>query len=105
MTPKETATATIETFFKLLGRKVQAIEDSWEEYKLASAIVHDYQGRYTISTESFGDTADTIAVRVYNFKFEGAGEFDYILAVATTPELAAKFTREAIAAYEQELAE
>lgn len=108
MTPneiaKETATATVETFFKLLGRKVR-VEDAWETQSFMSAIVHDYQGLYTISTESFRDRAETIGVRVYNFKFEGDGSFDYILAVRTTPELAAKFTQEAIAAYEKELTE
>ncbi|MDK4337690.1 hypothetical protein [Corynebacterium accolens] len=100
MTPKETAIATVETFFKLLGRKVQAIENSWEEYNLTSAVVRDYQGRYTISGESFEDLPGAITVRVYNFA-DKTKRF-YILDVGkVTPELAARFTREAITAYER----
>lgn len=100
MTPKETATATVETFFKLLGHKVQAV-DTWKTHRFMSAIVDGYQGRYTISADSYKDSPNTITVRVYNFEDETNSY--YILDVSSiTPELAAKFTREAINAYEEE---
>lgn len=100
MTPKETATATVETFFKLLGHKVQAV-DTWKTHRFMSAIVHDYEGRYTIDADSFKDSPDTITMRVYNFEDETNSY--YILDVSRiTPELAAKFTKEAINAYEKE---
>lgn len=103
MTPKETATATIETFFKLLGHKVP-VEDAWETNSFMSAIVHDYEGRYTISADSYKDSPNTITVRVYNFE-DDAKRQNVLIVSSITPELAAKFTREAIAAYEQELGE
>lgn len=100
MTPKETAIATVEKFFKLLGRKVQ-VEDAWEMYSFMSARVYDYQGRYTITALSF---KDTLNVSVYDF-VEDARRDDILRVGKIGPELAAKFTREAINAYEQELAE
>ncbi|MDK8469847.1 hypothetical protein [Corynebacterium accolens] len=101
MTKKETAVATVEAFFKLLGRKVQ-VDDAWERNSFMGATVHDYQGRYTISTESFKDSPDTITVRVYNFADKTKNFF--ILDVSrVSPELAARFTQEAIDAYEQKL--
>lgn len=103
MTEKETVTATVEKFFELLGSKELFVRFN-EEYNLASSIVRNYQGRYTISAESFEDLPDTITVRVYNF--EDKTKRFYILDVSRiTPELAARFTQEAIDAYEQELAE
>ena len=103
MTPKETATATVETLFKLLGRKPR-VEDEWETHSFMSVRVRDFQGRYTITADSFKDSPDTITVRVYNF--EDKTKRFYILDVSKIgPELAAKFTREAINAYEKELGE
>lgn len=101
MTPKETVIATVETFFKLLGRKELFVHFN-EGYNLASSIVRDYQGRYTISAESFEDLPDAITVRVYDHEDYAKREFVLIVS-HITPELAAKFTREAIAAYEKEL--
>lgn len=99
MTPKETAISTVEKFFELLGRKELFVRFN-EEYNLASSIVRNYQGRYTISAESFEDLPDTITVRVYNFE-DKTNRF-YILDVSrVSPELAARFTREAITAYER----
>ena len=103
MTPKETAIATVEKFFELLGCKELFVHFS-EEYNFASSIVRDYQGRYTIYAESFEDLPDTITVRVYDYEDDAKREFVLIVS-HITPELAAKFTREAINAYEQELAE
>lgn len=103
MTPKETATATVETFFKIMGCKVR-VEDEWETHTFMNARVYDFQGRYTITADSFDDLPDAITVRVYNF--EDKTKRFYILDVSrVSPELAAKFTQEAINAYEQELAE
>ncbi|MEJ4121386.1 hypothetical protein [Corynebacterium macginleyi] len=100
MTPKETATATVETFFKLLGCKELFVRFN-EEYNLASSTVRDYQGRYTISADSYKDSPDTITVRVYDFGDETNSH--YVLdAIGVSPELAAIFTREAINAYEEE---
>lgn len=103
MTPKETATVTVEKFFELLGCHVQ-VNDFWESHGGIDCIVHDYQGRYTISTESFKDSPDTITVRVYNFE-DKTKRFCILDVSKIGPELAAKFTQEAITAYEQELAE
>lgn len=103
MTPKETATATVETFFKLLGRKGRFFHFN-KESTLATARVYDYQGRYSIFATAFTYKPDLISVNVHDF--EDDAKRDYILDVSrTTPELAAKFTREAIADYERELAE
>ncbi|MBK4145357.1 hypothetical protein GWO58_00395 [Corynebacterium macginleyi] len=100
MTPKETVTAIVETFFKLLGCKELFVHFN-EEYNSASSIVRDYQGRYMISADSCKDSPDTITVRVYNFEDETNSH--YVLDVSrVSPELAAKFTREAISAYEKE---
>lgn len=103
MTPKETAIATVETFFKLLRCKELFVYFN-EEYNFASSIMRDYQGRYTIYAESFEDLPDTITVRVYDYEDDAKREFVLIVS-EITPELAAKFTREAINVYEQELAE
>lgn len=103
MTPKETAIVTVETFFKLLGRKVQ-VEDAWEMYSFMSARVYDYQGRYMITADASKDLSDTIAVRVYNFE-DRTKRFCVLDVSRVSPELAAKFTQEVINAYEQELAE
>lgn len=101
MTKKEIAIATVEAFFKLLGRKPR-VEDAWEMYSFMSARVYDYQGRYTITADASKDLSDTITVRVYNF--EDKTKRFYVLDVSRVPpELAAKFTREAINAYEQKL--
>ena len=103
MTPKETAISTVEKFFELLGRK-ERVDDWWETYSFMSARVHDYQGRYMITADASKDLSDTITVRVYNF--EDRTKRFYVLDVSkVTPELAAKFTKEAITAYEQELTE
>nr|DAQ14467.1 MAG TPA: hypothetical protein [Caudoviricetes sp.] len=108
MTPKEAATATVEKFFELLGYNVQ-VNDYWESHGGIDCIVHDYQlhdyqGPYTIVGSSFEGSQDTISVNVYNL--EDDAKRDHVLRVSrVTPELAAKFTREAINAYEQELAE
>lgn len=103
MTPKETAIATVEKFFKLLGRKVEIL-DTWEKLGFMNGTEWDYQGRCTISASSFKHSPDTINVNVYDLKDDA--ERDDILSVRkTSPELAAKFTKEAINAYEQELAE
>ncbi|QRJ57479.1 hypothetical protein GWO64_009495 [Corynebacterium macginleyi] len=103
MTPKETVIATVETFLKLLGCKELFVHFN-EEYNSASSTVRDYQGRYTISADSYKDSPDTITVRVYNF--EDDAKRQRVLVVSNiTPELAAKFTREAINAYEEELGE
>ncbi|QRP20935.1 hypothetical protein [Corynebacterium macginleyi] len=100
MAPKETATATVETFFKLLGCKELFVR-LHEEYNSASSIVRDYQGRYMISAESFKDSLDTITVRVYDFGDETNSH--YVLdVIGVSPELAAKFTRETINSYEEE---
>lgn len=100
MTPKETATATVEKFFELLGCHVQ-VDDWWETHSFMSVRVHDFQSRYTITADSFKDSPDTITVRVYNF--EDKTKRFYILDVSKIgPELAVKFTREAITAYEQD---
>lgn len=103
MSPKETATATVETFLKLLGCKVQVI-DKWETHGFMSAFVRDYQGRYTISAESFEDLPDTITVRIYDFKDDAKRETVLVVSNITL-ELTAKFTREAINAYEEKLGE
>lgn len=103
MTPKETATATVEKFFKLLGRK-ERVEDEWETHSFMSVRVYDFQGRYTITADSFKDSSGTIAVRVYNFE-DKTKRFCILDVSKIGPELAAKFTQEAITAYEQELAE
>lgn len=101
MTPKETA--TLIAFFKLLGRKAKILE-SKKKYNLVTATEYDYQGRYTISGTVFKENPAFIKVAIYDFKNDA--KRDYILGVSRiTPELAAKFTREAIAAYEKELAE
>ncbi|MEJ4093758.1 hypothetical protein [Corynebacterium accolens] len=103
MTPKETATATVATFFKLLGCKEEILDD-WEKRGLINGWVWDYQDRCTISATSFEDSPGTIHVNVYDLGEDT--ERESILHVRRTgPELAAKFTREAINAYEQELAE
>lgn len=103
MTPKETAAATVEKFFKLLGCKALFLHSN-KEYKLISAVVYDCQGRYSIFATAFECKPGLISVNVHDF--EDDAKRDYILDVSrTTPELAAKFTKEAINAYEQELAE
>lgn len=108
MTPKETATATVEKFFELLGCHVQ-VNDFWESHGGIDCIVHDYQlhdyqGPYTIVGSSFEGSQDTISVNVYDLNDDA--KRDHVLRVSRiTPELAARFTREAITAYEQELAE
>lgn len=100
MTPKETATATVETFFKLLGHKVQAV-DTWKTHRFMSAIVDGYQGYYTICAEAYKDSPDTITVRVHDFG-DDAKRQSVLVVSGITPELAAKFTKEAINAYEKE---
>lgn len=108
MTPKETAISTVEKFFELQGCHAQ-VNDFWESHGAIDCIVHDYQvhdyqGPYTIVGSSFEGSQDTISVNVYNL--EDDAKRDHVLRVSrVSPELAAKFTREAIAAYEQELAE
>lgn len=108
MTPKETAIATVEKFFKLLGCAVR-VDDYWESCGVIDCIVHDYQvhdyqGPYTIVGSSFEGSQDTISVNVYNL--EDDAKRDHVLRVSRiAPELAAKFTQEAINAYEQKLGE
>ncbi|WKS56825.1 hypothetical protein [Corynebacterium accolens] len=103
MTPKETATATVEKFFELLGCKEEILDD-WERRGLINGWVWDYQDRCTISATSFKYSPGTIHVNVYDLKDDA--ERDDILSVRKTgPELAAKFTQEAINAYEKELGE
>lgn len=103
MTPKETAISTVEKFFELLGCKVQ-VDDYWEKRRFMNGFVWDYRERCTISASSFKHSPDTINVNVYDL--DDDAERENILNIRSTgPELAAKFTREAINAYEQELAE
>lgn len=108
MTPKETATVTVEKFFELLGCHVQ-VNDFWESHGGIDCIVHDYQlhdhqGPYTIVGSSFEGSQDTISVNVYDLNDDA--KRDHVLRVSrVTLELAARFTREAINAYEQELGE
>lgn len=103
MTPKETAIATVETFSKLLGCKVDIL-DEWETYSFINATAYYYQERYEIYADSFKDSPDTIDVRVRELGDDAKREFVLIVG-NVSPELAAKFTREAINAYERELAE
>lgn len=103
MTPKENATATVEKFFELLGCK-ELFVHFHEEYNSASSIIRDYQGRYMISADSCKDSPDTITVRVYDFE-DDAKRQNVLIVSNITPELAAKFTRETINAYEKELGE
>ena len=101
MAKKEIAIATVEAFFKLLGHNVDIV-DAWERHSFMNAAVSGYQKRYTIFADSFKDSPDTITVRVYNF--EDKTKSFFILDVSrVSPELAAKFTQEAINAYEEEL--
>lgn len=98
MALKETATATVEKFFELLGCKAPIL-DAWETHGFIDGIACDYQDRYTIAALSF---KDTLNVSVYDF-VEDARRDDILRVGKIGPELAAKFTREAITAYEQEL--
>ena len=109
MTPKETAIATVEKFFELLGYNAQ-VNDYWEsnggidcivhDYQLHDYQLHDYQGPYTIVGSSFEGSQDTISVNVYDLNDDA--KRDHVLRVSrVTPELAARFTREAITAYER----
>lgn len=101
MTKKEIAIATVETFFKLLGCKVR-VEDEWETHSFMSVRVRDFQGRYTITADSFKDSPDTITVRVYNFA-DKTKDFFILDVSRVSPEMAARFTQDAIDAYEQKL--
>lgn len=101
MTPKETATATVETFLKPLSRKTPVL-DTWKTHSFMSAVVEDYQGYYTICAEAYKDSPDTITVRVHDFG-DDAKRQSVLVVSGINPELAAKFTREAIIAYEKEL--
>lgn len=100
MTPKDTAIATVEKFFKHLGCKVQ-VDDYWDNHGVVDGIMHDYQGPYTIGGSSFRYSPDNISVDVYDL--DDNAERESILHIrSVTPELAARFTREAITAYEQD---
>lgn len=101
MTKKEIAIATVETFFKLLGHKVEIV-DAWERHSFMSATVSGYQKLYTIFADSFKDSPDTITVRVYNFA-DKTKDFFILDVSRVSPEMAARFTQDAIDAYEQKL--
>ncbi|MDU4503924.1 MAG: hypothetical protein E7J02_13140 [Staphylococcus warneri] len=103
MNSRDKAIFDTKTFFALMKMGTPPIRDIWEDHKHVSANVIPY-GPYTISVSAYQGRPGAVAVTVYDFKKETTTS-SRILNMETTPELAAKFTLEAIAAYEQELGE
>ncbi|WP_408934468.1 hypothetical protein [Corynebacterium marquesiae] len=101
MNSRDKAIFDTKKFFHLMKMGTPPIRDNWEDHKHVSASVIPY-GPYTISTVASHNRPGAVAVTVYDFNKETTTS-SRILNMETTPELAAKFTQEAIAAYEQEL--
>lgn len=101
MNSRDKAIFDTKKFFHLMKMGTPPIRDSWEDHKHVSASVIPY-GPYTISTVASHNRPGAVAVTVYDFNKETTGS-SRVLNVETTPELAARFTLEAIDAYEKEL--
>lgn len=101
MDAKETAIATLREFFTHLGGRQPVIQDSWDEYQHISADKHVGKRRYAVSA-IVSDMCPEI-VRVMSFDFRAKAKRLGMFTIQTTPELAAKFTLEAIDSYEAEM--
>lgn len=101
MTDKETATATLTEFFTHLGGRQPLIQDAWDDYQHISAQKVVGKRRYKVSVMVSDSRLETVYVTAYDFraKAKRMGMF----TIETTPELAAKFTLEAIDSYEAEM--
>lgn len=101
MTTKETAIQTLTEFFTHLGGRQPFIQDSWDGFQHISADKHVGKRRYKVSAIVSDMHPELVRVTAYDFraKAKRMGMF----TIQTTPELAAKFTLEAIDAYEAEM--
>lgn len=101
MTTKETAIATLNAFFTHLGGRQPFIKDSWDGYQHISAEKHLGKRRYKLSAVVSDMYPEIVRVTAYDFRKRA--KRDMVLTIEVTPELAAKFTLEAIDAYEAEM--
>lgn len=101
MTDKETATATLTEFFTHLGGRQPHVDDAWDDYDHISADKNVGKRRYTMSALVSVHSPKTVSVVVYDFRKKARRKA--IFRVDTTPAVAARFTLEAIDAYEAEM--
>lgn len=101
MDAKETATATLAEFFTHLDGSAPVIEDLWEEYDHMRASKRVGERRYYVDATVDCHRIETVGVRIYDFS-EGAKR-SAVANINVTPALAARFTLEAIDAYEAEM--
>jgi hypothetical protein len=101
MTDKETALATLAEFFTHIGGRQPHVDDAWDDYDHISADKIVGKRRYTISALVSVHSLKTVSVAVYDFRKKSRRKT--MFRVNTTPALAAKFTLEAIDAYEAEM--
>lgn len=101
MTDKETATATLTEFFIHIGGRKPRIEDGWDDYGLVSAYKYIGTKCYTVTAMVHDKALQTVSVVVYDFGEQSKREV--VLRVESLPAMAAKFTLEAIDAYEAEM--
>lgn len=101
MDAKETAIATLREFFTHIGGRQPLIQDAWDDYQHISADKYVGKRRYTVSATVSDSRLETVYVIAYDFRSKAKRMG--ICTIETTPELAAKFTLEAIDSYEAEM--
>lgn len=101
MTTKETAIETLTEFFTHIGGRQPLIGDAWDEYDHISARKNIGTKSYTVTALVDDESLDTVSVVVYDFRKKAKRVT--VFRVTSLPVMAAKFTLEAIDAYEAEM--
>lgn len=102
-TRKDAATANLNEFLTNLGGTTPHIRDSWDEYQHISADTYVGEKYFTVCATVSDLHPGMVYVQVYDFR--KTAQRESVFLVESNPSMAARFTLEAIAAYEQELGE